>query len=135
MTRMTIFRSDRMAIALVGAFLAPTFAFGQQPTQIARSTRAAVQPQARVEAPTIRPGEFYAAPYVDRDGGPANAGRISGTTDIPGIPLTIEERPLQPYERVTVVVPPGMTSAGGTRYMAVRRGPMLEGVGQVMIPT
>ena len=136
MTRMTIFRSDRMAIALVGALLAPTFAFGQQqPTRIARSTRAVVQPQARVEAPTIRPGEFYAAPYVDRQGGPANAGHITGTTEVPGIPLTIEERPLQSYERVTIVVPPGMSSAGGTRYMAVRRGPMLEGVGQIMLPT
>ncbi|HUQ82537.1 MAG TPA: hypothetical protein VM076_15415 [Gemmatimonadaceae bacterium] len=125
-----------MAIALVGAVLAPTFAFAQQqPTRVARSTRAPVQPQARMEAPTIRPGEFYAAPYVERDGGPANAGRISGTTDVPGIPLTIEERPLQSYERVTIVVPPGLSSSGGTRYIAVRRGPMLEGVGQVMIPT
>jgi hypothetical protein len=36
---------------------------------------------------------------------------------------------------VFIVVPPGMTSSAGTRYVAVRRGPMLEGVGQVMIPT
>jgi hypothetical protein len=125
-----------MAIALVGALMAPTFAFGQQqPTQIARSTRAAVQPQERVPAPTIRAGEFYAAPWVDRLGGPANAGHIDATSEVPGIPLTIAERPLQSYERISISVPPGMSSASGARYMAVRRGPLLEGVGQVMIPT
>jgi hypothetical protein len=133
---MTIFRSDRMAIALVGALMAPTFAFGQQqPTQIARSTRVTVQPQERAPAPTIRPGEFYAAPWVDRDGGPANPGRIDGTSEVPGIPLTIADRPLQSYERISITVPPGMSTASGARYRAVRRGPMLEGIGQVMIPT
>jgi len=134
--RMTIFRSDRMAIALVGAVMAPTFAFAQQqPSGIGRTTRVAMQPQVRAAAPTIRAGEFYAAPYVDREGGPANAGRIVGTSEVPGIPLTIEDRPLQSYERVHITVPPGMSTAGGTRYMSVRAGPMLEGVGQVMIPT
>lgn len=91
--------------------------------------------QTRTAGPTIRPGEFYAAPYVERAEGPANAGRIVGTGDVSGIPLTEAERPLQSYERVFVVVPPGMSSAPGARYVAVRRGPMLEGVGQVMIPT
>lgn len=136
MTRMTIFRSDRMAIAMMGAMLAPIFASAQQPSmRIARNTRAPAAPQVRVEAPTIRPGEFYAAPWVDRDEGPANAGHISGTTEVPGVPLTITERPLQSYERITIVVPPGMSSATGARYLAVRRGPKLEGIGQVMIPT
>jgi hypothetical protein len=54
---------------------------------------------------------------------------------VPGIPLTETDRPLQSAERVFIVVPPGMSSSAGTRYIAVRRGPMLEGVGQVMIPT
>ena len=121
MTKTTISRSSRMAIAMVGASMAPAFAFAQV--------------QARAAAPTIRPGEFYAAPYVEREGGPPNAGRIVGTGDVSGIPLTESERPLQSAERVFIVVPPGMTSAAGTRYVAVRRGPILEGVGQVMIPT
>jgi LysM repeat protein len=93
------------------------------------------QSQGPPAAPTLRPGEVYAAPYVERDAGPANAGRIVGSGDVPGIPLTQAERPLQSGERVLVVVPPGMSSAPGTRYIAVRRGPMLAGVGQVMIPT
>jgi hypothetical protein len=95
----------------------------------------AVQTQAREAAPTIRAGEFYAAPYVERAGGPPNAGRIVGTGDVPGIPLTENERPLQSNERIFITVPPGMSSTTGTRYVAVRRGPMLEGIGQVMIPT
>ena len=93
------------------------------------------QAQTRTAAPTLRPGEVYAAPYVERDEGPPNAGRIVGSGDVPGIPLTESERPLQSGERAFVVLPPGMSSAPGTRYIAVRRGPMLEGVGQVMIPT
>ena len=133
MMRTTIFRSNRMAIAMVGALMAPAFAFAQDAvdTAVARST----QTQTRTVGPTIRPGEFYAAPYVERAAGPANAGNIIGTGDVPGIPLTVAERPLQSHERVFVVVPPGMSSAAGTRYLAVRAGPMLEGVGQIMIPT
>src|SRR5688572_27231698 len=99
MTKTTISRSSRMAIAMVGASMAPAFAFAQV--------------QARAAAPTIRPGEFYAAPYVEREGGPPNAGRIVGTGDVSGIPLTESERPLQSAERVFIVVPPGMTSAAG----------------------
>ena len=136
MMRMTISRSNRMAIAMVGALLAPAFAFGQEPSVMA-ITRAPREGQAQTHAagPTIRPGEFYAAPYVERDGGPANAGHIVGTGEVPGVALTTVERPLQSYERIFVVVPPGMSTAAGTRYIAVRAGPMLEGVGQVMIPT
>lgn len=127
--KMTISRSNRLAIAMAGALVAPAFAFAQ--------TTATPSPAAQVRAtgPTIRPGEFYAAPYVERDGGPPNAGRIVGTGDVPGIPLTESERPLQSYERVFVTLPPGMSNAAGTRYVSVRRGPTLDGVGQVMEPT
>ena len=128
MMRTTIFRSNRMAIAMVGALVAPTAVIAQQPAQASPSA-------IRMAAPTIRPGEVYAAPWVERAAGPANAGRIVGTGDVPSIPLTESERPLQSHERVFVTVPPGMSSAAGARYVAVRRGPMLEGYGQVMIPT
>lgn len=159
--RMTIFRSKRMAIAAVGAVMAPTFAFSQAtprpavrraapapaastagPTVFTRVDRLTAMPEAsasqtqiRAPAPTLRPGEVYAAPYVEREGGPPNAGHIIGTGDVSTIPLTVAERPLQSHERVFIDVPPGMTSAAGTRYIAVRRGPILEGIGQVMIPT
>lgn len=137
MTKMMISRSSRVAIAMVGAVMAPTFSKavaqqGNMEVAVAPVDQAAQGPST---APTIRPGEFYAAPYVERAGGPANAGRIVGSGDVPSIPLTESERPLQSNERVFVTVPPGMSSAAGTRYVVVRRGPMLEGVGQVMVPT
>ena len=128
MMRTTIFRSNRMAIAMVGVLVAPTAVVAQQRAQ-------ASQPAIRMAAPTIRAGELYSAPWVERAGGPPNAGRIVGTGEVSGIPLTESERPLQSHERVFVTVPPGMSSAAGARYLAARRGPMLEGYGQVMIPT
>lgn len=114
---MTIFRSSLAAIAMVGASSAPAFA------------------QGGVASPTLRPGEFYAAPYVESEGGPPNAGRIVGSGEVTVVPLTEAERPLQSHERIFVVVPPGMSTAPGTRYLAVQRGPVIPTVGQVMIPT
>ena len=65
MMRTTIFRSNRMAIAVVGAVAAPTFAFGQQLTVTAVTAPSSpIQAQTPTAPPTIRPGEFYAAPYV-----------------------------------------------------------------------
>ena len=137
MTRTTTFRSNwanRLAIVLVGAVMAPTFAAAQQADMELAGSPAQAN-QLRATGPTIRPGEFYAAPWVERQGGPANAGSIVGTGEVPGIPLTEAERPLQSHERVFVTVPPGMASTAGTRYITARFGPMIEGVGQVMVPT
>jgi hypothetical protein len=134
MMRMTIFRSSQLAIALVGALTAPTFATAQQGTGDA--ALASPWQAGPTQAPTtVRAGEYYAAPWVERTGGPANAGVIVGTGDVPGVPLTEAERPLQSYERVFVTLPAGMSAAAGTRYVAARHGPMLEGLGQVMVPT
>ena len=109
---------------------------GVQLTRVALTRDAAPKaPQAAVASPTLRVGEVIAAPYVEAEGGPANAGYIVATGDVPATSFPQVERPLQSHERVFIVVPPGMTSARGTRYVAVRRGPMLVGVGQVMIPT
>jgi hypothetical protein len=135
MTRMTIFRSNRLAIALVGAAMAPAFAAAQQGTMDVALTSPMQASQTQAGPPAIRPGEFYAAPWVEPVGGPANAGVIVGTGDVPGIPLTEAERPLQSHERVFVTVPPGMSAAAGARYISVRRGPLLEGFGQVIVPT
>ncbi len=135
MMRMTIFRSNRLAIALVGAALAPTLAIAQQGTIDLAVASPAGASQTQAGPPAVRPGEFYAAPWVERLGGPANAGVIVGSGDVPGIPLTEEERPLQSHERVFVTLPPGMSAAAGARYVSVRRGPLLEGIGQVMVPT
>jgi hypothetical protein len=123
---------------LSASFDAPTVfrrVSSNRPRSIAQTSPQVTQTQAREAAPTIRAGEFYAAPYVESIGGPLNAGRIVGTGEVPGIPLTESERPLQSNERIFITVPPGMSTARGARYVALRRGPLLEGVGQVVIPT
>jgi hypothetical protein len=54
--RTTIFRSNRMAIAVVGALMAPTFAFGQHLTVTAVTAPSTpIQAQTTAAAPTIRP--------------------------------------------------------------------------------
>ena len=134
MMRMTIFRSSHLAVVLVGAVMAPTFAMAQQsPMDLGVGSPWQSGP---AQAPTtVRPGEYYAAPWVEQLGGPANAGMIVGTGDVPSIPLTEEERPLQSYERVFVTLPAGMSAAPGARYVTARPGPLLQGFGQVMVPT
>jgi LysM repeat protein len=124
--------------ALSASFDSPTVfrrVSSDRPRSIARTSLQVTQTQAREAAPTIRAGELYAAPYVESTAGPLNAGRIVGTGDVPGIPLTESERPLQSNERIFITVPPGMSTARGARYVALRRGPILEGVGQIVIPT
>jgi hypothetical protein len=59
----------------------------------------------------------------------------SAAGEVPGIPLTEAERPLQSHERIFITVPPGMSSAAGARYVALVVDRLLEGLGQVMIPT
>jgi len=123
---------------LTAAFDAPTVfrrVSNDRPRSVVQPSLQATQPQSREAAPTIRPGEFYTAPYVESINGPANVGYIVGSGEVPGIPLTEQERPLQSNERVFITVPPGMSAARGARYVALRRGPTLEGVGQIVIPT
>ena len=123
---------------LTAAFDAPTVfrrVSNDRPRSILQSSMEATQTQSREAAPTIRPGEFYTAPYVEAIGGPPNVGYIVGSGEVPGIPLTESERPLQSNERIFITVPPGMSSACGARYVALHRGPALEGIGQVVIPT
>jgi LysM repeat protein len=92
------------------------------------------QTVARVERATVRAGEFYAAPWTDRVGGPGG-GRILRSGDAQPIGQTDAERNLQLSERVLVTPPPGRAVAVGDRYLSYTLGPEIEGVGQVVIPT
>ena len=76
----------------------------------ARSIRANVQPAATSRRsheppPAVRVGEYLAAPYVDVDGGPAGSGKLVGTGEVPGIPLTESERFLDVHVRGMFFVP------------------------------
>jgi hypothetical protein len=98
----------------------------------AETTRRAsgVEPQ-----PAVRPGDFYGAPWVDRRGGPRDAGRIIAPADIAGIGDTRDIAWVYVYDRLYVALPGGSIAAIGDRYMTFRLGAELPNGQQVIIPT
>lgn len=87
------------------------------------------------EAPAVRVGEYYAAPFVIGDYPQKRAGRIIGTTEMPGVAVTHERSFIQNEERIYVRVPAESIPAIGDRYLTYRLGPDIPGVGQIVIPT
>lgn len=86
-------------------------------------------------APTVRPGEVLAAPYVDREGGPRGFGRIIKSGDLSGVGEATERYRFQAYDRIFIAPPVGYVAPEGERYLAIRLGPVIEDQGQVVIPT
>lgn len=113
-----------------------------EPTVFGRPEPAA-QPAARrtierhVEQPasTVRVGEYIAAPFMDRRGGPTGTGRIIETADIPGIAQAANRARLQIFDEVRIEPPAGTTVKAGDRFVAYILGPAIEDVGQVVRPT
>jgi hypothetical protein len=85
--------------------------------------------------PTVRSGEAIVAPFVDREGGPRSYGRIVKSGDLAGIGQASERFRFQAYDRVMIEPPVGQVAPEGERYLAYRLGPIIENMGQVMIPT
>jgi hypothetical protein len=83
----------------------------------------------------VRAGEFYAAPYADRNGGPSHSGRILETSEIPGVKTTSPRSRLQLLEKIYVKPPNGERGNAGERYLSFTLGPEVAGVGQIVIPT
>jgi hypothetical protein len=83
----------------------------------------------------VRPGEFYAAPWIERDGGPGEAGQIVAAADIPGIAQASQRRALQPHDRIYITLPKSVVPTRGDRLLVYRMGPEVEGHGQIVIPT
>ncbi len=83
----------------------------------------------------VRPGEFYTAPWVDHRGGPAGQGRLVAVADIPGIVQASRRELLFPQDRAYITAPDGVVLARGDRLMVFDHGPVVDGGGEVMIPT
>jgi hypothetical protein len=96
----------------------------------------ATMPQSGATAPrrAIRLGEYVASPWVDRAGGPRGSGYIIQSAELPGIPR-IELDNLSLYTPIFVSPPSGTSPAARERYLAYRLGPLVEGMGQIVIPT
>jgi LysM repeat protein len=91
---------------------------------------------ASVEAPspTVRMGEYLAAPWVDISGGPKGAGRLIEARDLPGIASHDRTR-LQLYDHVFVAPPVGSVAPEHELYLTYILGPDIEEFGQIVIPT
>jgi hypothetical protein len=115
-----------------GAFESPTI-FPKQRRTRARSTMETRTPP---PAPTVRLGEYLAAPFVDRDGGPRGSGVI-----IKAVNLSVSaagrdpKQKLQLHDEVLIAPPAGSAAPEGEQYVAYYVGPDIEDLGPVIIPT
>lgn len=97
-------------------------------------TAPAPAPITQAPSTTVRTGEYIAAPWVDRQGGPSGYGYIMESAEIPGIASADRSR-MKLYDRVFVAPPNGPAGAGRMRYLTYRLGPSFEDFGQIVIPT
>jgi hypothetical protein len=82
----------------------------------------------------VRTGEYAAAPWVDKIGGPNGYGYVIANADIPGIASADQSR-AHLYDRVVFAPPTGSAAPERELFLAYRLGPELDRLGQVMIPT
>ena len=83
---------------------------------------------------SVRMGEYSAAPWVDERKGPSGSGYIIQAGDIPGIASADQSR-LHLYDKVMVAPPVGAPTTGRQVYLSYRFGPLIEDLGQIIIPT
>jgi hypothetical protein len=88
-----------------------------------------------VSRTAVRPGDYITAPFMWEVGGPTDAGRLDGTAEPIGLSMTASLRPIQLREQVLLTMPRGMAPVPGTRLLTYRLGPVIQGQGQVVIPT
>ncbi len=120
---------------------APVVAAAPAPTNVFARPQAAVRPPrqaggvARGVRPSVRAGEVMSAPYVDRVGGPAGAGRVVAAADISGAHEMGQRSRFNLDDRIYVKLPEGSESSVGAQYLTYELGPALPSGGQVVIPT
>jgi hypothetical protein len=102
------------------------------PVQPRRDTTRVMAPQAAV--PTVRMGEYVASPWVDQREGPRGSGFVIGSRDLPGI-ATEDRSRLNLYDAVLISPPVGSVAPEHERFLTYRLGPLLEDLGQIVIPT
>lgn len=112
-----------------------------QPTVAAPKVAAAPTPVDTTPAPLlqearslIRSGEYDASPWVDKKGGPSGSGYVMQNAALPGI-ATADQSRVDLYDRVVFVPPAGAAPAERQLYLAYRLGPVVDPLGQVVIPT
>ena len=94
-----------------------------------------LEPLGRGRFAAVRPGEIHAAPFVDREGGPAGAGRIEEHVAVSTIRANRGDQALLVNDEVYVTLPKGSAPAVGGRYLTYTLGKRIEKVGQLVVPT
>ena len=94
-----------------------------------------VTPAVQESRTAVRAGQYYAAPWFDRNGGPRDHGVVVGSAEVPGIAQASDRFRLQPHEFIYVTLPRSASVSRGDRLLAYTLGPDFSGVGQVVIPT
>ena len=89
----------------------------------------------RDQRPVVREGEFYSAPFMSREEGPSDPGRVLRTADISGISTTSTRSRFQAHDQIFVDLPKGKLPIAGDRYLAYRKADLLDGLGRVIVPT
>jgi hypothetical protein len=110
----------------------------QQPTinpPVDTTARPVAVDTVRRPTPAVRFGDFVRAPWIDRLKGPPVWGRILGAADLPGIEASRQRGRFQINDRVLIAPPTGTVAPERELYLAYRNGPMIEEVGQVIVPT
>jgi hypothetical protein len=87
-----------------------------------------------MERAAVREGEFIAAPWMDRNGGPEQHGRIVATGELPGIGQASDPIRLAPHDRIYVTLPRDVAATAGERYLSYELGPSMP-QGQIVVPT
>ena len=87
-----------------------------------------------VERAAVREGEFIAAPWMDRNGGPEQHCRIVATSELPGIGQASYPIRLSPQDRIYVTLPRDVSATVGERYLSYELGPSMP-QGQIVVPT
>jgi hypothetical protein len=83
---------------------------------------------------SVRTGEFAASPWVDERGGPRGSGYIIQIGELPGI-AAVDRVSMQLYDRVMIAPPAGAAAQARALYLAYKLGPLIEGFGQIVVPT
>src|SRR4029079_11679072 len=109
--------------------------FSTMPPFISDRLQSNGQVLGRERAGSVRVGEIEAAPFADRLGGPAGAGRLAAAYDRPGIAAAAGDQRFSLQDPVFVELPAGRAARVGDRYLVFVQGPELTDDSQLMIPT
>jgi hypothetical protein len=93
--------------------------------------------EGRLARPEIRSGEYLAAPFADRRGGPRDHGKLLRRANIPGLQSAQPNRSarIQIGDELYVSLPGNTLPLVGDRYVSYLLGETLDTGGQVVRPT